>query len=75
MGKIIAITPTAVTIAHEAVPSLQWDAMTMTFAPPAAGMPADIAVGDQVHFSFTEAGNGQYRIENIGKHGAAGEMP
>ena len=75
MGKVIAITPTAVTIAHEAVPSLQWPAMTMTFAPPATGMPADIAVGDEVHFAFMDSGSGQYRIESIGKHGSAGEMP
>ena len=74
MGKIIAITPTAVTIAHEAVPSLQWGAMTMSFAPPAGGMPADIAVGDEVHFAFIDAGSGQYRIKSIGKHGSAGEM-
>jgi Cu(I)/Ag(I) efflux system membrane fusion protein len=75
MGKITAITPTAVTIAHEAVPSLRWGAKTMSFAPPAGGMPADIAVGDEVHFAFIDAGGGQYRIESIGKHGSTGEMP
>jgi len=75
MGKVVSITPTAVTIAHEAVPSLQWGTMTMTFAPPATGMQTDIAVGDEVHFTFIDAGNGQYRIESIGKQGSTGEMP
>ena len=75
MGKVVSITPTAVTIAHEAVPSLQWGKMTMSFAPPASGMPADIAAGDDVHFTFTDAGSGQFRIESIAKHGSKGEMP
>ena len=75
MGKIVSITPTAVTIAHQAVPTLQWGAMTMSFAPPVAGMPEKIAVGDEVHFTFVDAGSGQYRIESIGKHGSSGETP
>jgi membrane fusion protein, copper/silver efflux system len=74
MGKVVSITPTAITIAHEPVPSLQWEGMTMSFAPPATGMPADIAVGDGVHFTFTDAGGGQFRIESIGEHGSTGEM-
>jgi Cu(I)/Ag(I) efflux system membrane fusion protein len=74
-GKVVSITPTAVTIAHEPVPSLQWGEMTMPFAPPATGMPADIAVGDTVQFEFSDAGGGQFRIESIGKAAAMGETP
>ena len=66
-GKIVAITPAAVTIAHEPVPSLQWGAMTMPFAPPESGLPPNLAVGDEVSFAFKDAGNGQFRIDNITK--------
>jgi Cu(I)/Ag(I) efflux system membrane fusion protein len=74
-GKVVSITPTAVTIAHEPVPSLQWGEMTMPFALPATGMPADIAVGDTVRFAFSDAGDGQFRIESISKSSMTGDMP
>ena len=75
MGKVVSVTPTTVTIAHEAVPELQWGRMTMPFAPPAAGMPPDIRVGDAVQFSFSDAGDGQYRIESISKDETMGDKP
>jgi Cu(I)/Ag(I) efflux system membrane fusion protein len=74
-GKVVSITPTAVTIAHEPVPSLQWGEMTMPFAPPATGMPADITVGDTVQFDFSDAGDGQFRIESISKSSTARDTP
>jgi Cu(I)/Ag(I) efflux system membrane fusion protein len=72
-GKVLSITPTAVTLAHEAVPSLEWGPMTMAFAPPTSGMPMDIAVGDTVHFEFVDAGGGQFRIVTITKAESTGE--
>jgi len=63
-GRITGITQDAVTIAHEAVPSMQWPAMTMTFMKPAAGLPVGVKVGDDVTFSFSEM-QGGYRIETL----------
>jgi Cu(I)/Ag(I) efflux system membrane fusion protein len=74
-GKIVAITPTAVIISHEAVPSLQWGAMTMSFSSPASGLPADLAVGDDVSFAFSDAGNGIFRIDSITKVESPGSTP
>jgi Cu(I)/Ag(I) efflux system membrane fusion protein len=63
-GHITAITGDAVTIAHEAVPSMRWPAMTMTFMKPSGELPAGLKVGDAVTFSFSEM-QGGYRIETL----------
>ena len=64
-GTIKEITPEAITIAHGAVPSLKWDAMTMSFKPPAKGLPIGLKAGDHVSFSFAEAEEGGFRIDSI----------
>jgi Cu(I)/Ag(I) efflux system membrane fusion protein len=64
-GTITAITPEAITIAHDPVPSLEWGAMTMSFQPPAKGLPPGLTVGDPVSFSFASAGQSGYRIDSI----------
>lgn len=64
-GKITVITPDAITIAHDPVPSLQWPAMTMAFKPPAKGLPPGLQVGDPVSFSFTQPEPGHFQIESI----------
>jgi Cu(I)/Ag(I) efflux system membrane fusion protein len=64
-GTITAITPEAITIAHEPVPSLQWPAMTMGFKPPAQGVPKDLKVGDRVSFSFAAREGGSFQLESI----------
>jgi len=65
-GTVTAIEADKVTIAHEAVPSLNWPPMTMGFAAPPSGLPKDLAIGDRVAFSFKEV-EGGYRIESISK--------
>jgi Cu(I)/Ag(I) efflux system membrane fusion protein len=64
-GTIKEITPEAITIAHGPVPSLKWDAMTMSFKPPAKGLPSGLKVGDHVSFSFDEAEQGGFQIDSI----------
>jgi membrane fusion protein, copper/silver efflux system len=64
-GTITAITPEAITIAHEPVPSLQWPAMTMGFKPPARGIPKDLKVGDRVSFSFAAREGGSFQLESV----------
>lgn len=51
----IDLASQTVTIAHGAVPALDWPAMTMTFHAPAPGLDA-IAKGDDVDFEFTADG-------------------
>jgi len=64
-GKITAITPDAITISHGPVPSLQWGAMTMSFKPPANGLPPGLKVGDRVSFSFSSITQGGFQIDDL----------
>jgi Cu(I)/Ag(I) efflux system membrane fusion protein len=64
-GTVTAITPEAITIAHQPVPSLEWGAMTMPFAPPARGLPPELRVGDRVSFSFAPTAQGGFQIDGI----------
>lgn len=54
-----------VKIAHEAVPSLNWPAMTMEFKLSNAQDSAGLKEGEQVEFHFTEESPGQYAITQI----------
>jgi Cu(I)/Ag(I) efflux system protein CusF len=65
-GTITAIDDKSITLAHEAVPALNWPPMTMGFAVPEGGLPKDLKIGDRVEFTFAE-GEGGYRIESITK--------
>ena len=64
-GTITAITPDAITLAHEPVPSLQWGAMTMSFKPPVTGLPPELKIGDRVSFSFAPVEQGGFQIDSI----------
>ncbi|MBL8271565.1 MAG: efflux RND transporter periplasmic adaptor subunit [Steroidobacter sp.] len=64
-GTITAIKPDEITIAHEAVPTLDWPPMTMGFKRPEQGVPDDLKVGDRVSFSFTKTAQGGFQIESI----------
>lgn len=55
----------AVTIAHEAIPSLKWPAMTMEFKVQSEGQLAGLRTGEAVKFSFVERPAGQYVIADI----------
>ena len=64
-GRIEAIKPDEITIAHGPVASLSWPAMTMGFKPPAGGVPENLKVGARVRFSFMQSAQGGFEIESI----------
>ncbi len=70
-GKVIAVDNAAgkITIHHERIESLDWPAMTMTFAveDPSLLKPV-IRPGDNVYFTLAES-NGEYVIQQL-QHGA-----
>jgi membrane fusion protein, copper/silver efflux system len=64
-GKIERVGKDAVTISHGAIPSLEWEPMTMDFKLPANGLPGNIAVGDTVTFEIRENKEGMFEITTI----------
>jgi Cu(I)/Ag(I) efflux system membrane fusion protein len=68
-GTINAIDPAAgsASISHEAIPALDWPAMTMSFELAQPELAAGIAPGEAVRFSFEERGGGQFVITRIEK--------
>lgn len=66
-GTVMAVERQQLTIAHDAVPSLDWPPMTMTF-PIEAGLlnKAGLQPGDKVSFTLVE-NNGQYAIRDISR--------
>jgi len=69
-GRITAIDGQQVTIAHPAIASLNWPAMTMPFRLAGAEQARVLAVGDTVSFRFREV-SGAYVIEDIRETGRA----
>ncbi len=57
VGKITAIDAAAgtVTLDHQAIPAVQWDAMTMAFTAADPTMLKDLKVGDAVTFELKSA--------------------
>lgn len=67
-GRVTALGGATITIAHGAVASLQWPAMTMTFALERPELARSIAVGETVSFRFRQEGS-RYVIVEIGEAG------
>ena len=65
-GKVDAINADGVTLSHGPIPSAGWGDMTMTFQPPKAGLPRNVAVGDKVQFEFVLPKEGEPTITQIG---------
>lgn len=57
-GTVTTVSAGDVTIAHEPVATMQWPAMTMTFAANDAAMLQGIKPGDRVSFAFRESADG-----------------
>lgn len=57
MGKITAIDATAgtLTLDHQAIPEVKWDAMSMAFTATDPAMLKDLKVGDMVVFDLKSA--------------------
>jgi Cu(I)/Ag(I) efflux system membrane fusion protein len=64
-GKVEKIGKDEITLSHGPIPTLQWGPMTMGFRPPAAGLPANIAVGSTVTFGFRQTKDGGYQLTAI----------
>jgi membrane fusion protein, copper/silver efflux system len=64
-GKVEHIEKDEVTISHGPIPSLQWPDMTMGFALAPGALPAGVAVGDTVSFTFERTGDGEFTIIGI----------
>lgn len=63
-GIIKKVSPAALSIAHHAIPALNWPPMTMQFSlPQGSNLPA-VNVGDKVNFSFVQRGDG-YQIVSL----------
>ncbi|KQN46405.1 RND transporter MFP subunit [Serratia sp. Leaf50] len=58
IGVIEQVTPDSITLSHEAVPALQWPAMTMMYKKPASAEFEAFKQGDKVNFSFIADGDG-----------------
>ena len=65
-AKVDTINADGVTLSHGPVPSAGWGDMTMTFQPPKAGLPRNVAVGDTVQFEFVLPKDGEPTITQIG---------
>ncbi len=64
-AKVDAINADGVTLSHGPIPSAGWGDMTMTFQPPKAGLPRNVAVGDAVQFEFVLPKDGEPTITKI----------
>lgn len=62
-GKVEAISGDQVTIAHGAVTTLGWPAMTMAFRAP-SGVPQGVKAGSEVDFSFRQD-SGAYVLTSV----------
>ena len=68
-GRVTALSGATISIAHGAVSSLSWPAMTMQFSLARPALATDLRVGDQVAFRFRQNG-AAYVVEEISKTGA-----
>jgi membrane fusion protein, copper/silver efflux system len=63
-GRIVAFDDSSVTLAHGPIPSIEWGSMTMRFALPSEP-PPDLAIDEEVRFTFTMGADGMPRITSI----------
>lgn len=68
-GKVEAIDKDGITLSHGPIPTLKWNAMTMTFRLPSADLARNIAVGDTVAFEIRARPDGNYEIALLRKAG------
>jgi Cu(I)/Ag(I) efflux system membrane fusion protein len=70
VGKVEKASPQSLTLSHKPIPELKWPAMTMDFGKPNASDFADIAVGQEVEFSFKESKDGYVLLTVVPAAGA-----
>ena len=54
-----------ITIAHEPIPSIQWPAMTMTFAVQNGKLLDQITVGEKIKFDLVQSAKDQYQVTRM----------
>jgi len=57
-GSVKKITPQAISIAHQAIPALNWPPMAMQFMVAPEHPLAQVKVGDKISFSFSQSDRG-----------------
>lgn len=57
-GRVESISPSSVTLSHQAVPDIGWPAMTMTFRLVDPQLAKGVKVGDRVAFGFDQPAEG-----------------
>lgn len=74
-GELLAVNADGtVTIAHQAIESLDWPGMTMDFALANAALAQGIASGSTIEFEIVERGKGEWvvtKLRTIGEHSHA----
>ncbi|KTC66382.1 Cation efflux system protein CusF precursor (plasmid) [Legionella adelaidensis] len=55
------------TINHQAIPALNWPAMTMAFSVESTVSLKDATAGDSIEFSLKKAGDDSYRVTSVKK--------
>ena len=63
-GRVVGLGDNSVTLAHGPIPSIAWGSMTMQFVLPPELRP-DLAIGQQVRFTFTMGADGMPRLSLI----------
>jgi Cu(I)/Ag(I) efflux system membrane fusion protein len=69
-GKVEKVTAGDITFSHQAIPALEWPAMTMAFSKPNPDAFPDVKVGQTVHFVFKEVDDG-YQLTKVEPEGEA----
>ena len=64
-AKVIAVDRYSALLAHGPLPTAGMGAMTMEFKAPVAGMPRNVAKGDQVRFEFVIPKDGELTLTTI----------
>src|SRR5690606_32837621 len=64
-GKIEMLDAESVTLSHGPISSLEWPAMTMSFALPQGSPLQGVEIGDDVRFAFAMGDDGAPRITRI----------
>ncbi|MGK9172241.1 copper-binding protein [Yokenella regensburgei] len=68
LGVIKKVTPDTVSIAHQAIPDLNWPPMTMQFALPQRDGALAMQVGEKVSFTFSQNDNGYQLVSLTPQH-------
>ncbi|PLC52926.1 efflux transporter periplasmic adaptor subunit [Pollutimonas nitritireducens] len=64
-GTVKDISQNNMTVAHEAIPSLAWPAMTMGFALSPQAKPTGISIGTEITFELEAAADGSFQITKL----------